>query len=100
MSHKTFICFHPAWAYFAREYGLKQIAIEPDGKEPSPSDIKKIIDVAKKEDIKTIFVQKEFSEDIARAIAKDIGGKTVQLDPLSENWLEMMNSLSNAFLDN
>ena len=98
-TNKAFICFHPAWTYFARDYGLKQIAIESDGKEPSPSDIKKIIDTAKKENIKTIFVQREFSADIAQAIAKDIGGKTVQLDPLSENWLEMMNSLSNTLAE-
>lgn len=95
-ARKTFICFHPAWTYFARDYGLKQIAIESDGKEPSPFDIKKIIDTAKKENIRTVFVQKEFSADIAQAIAKDIGGKIVQLDPLSENWLEMMNSLSGS----
>ena len=95
-SHKTFICFHPAWAYFARDYELKQIAIESDGKEPSPAGIKKIIDTAKKENIRTIFVQKEFPADIAQAIAKDIGGKIIQLDPLAENWLEMMNLLSNT----
>ena len=94
---KTFLCFHPAWSYFARDYGLKQISIETDGKEPTPADIKKILAEAKKHNIKAIFIQKEFSAEIAQSIATEINAKVVQLDPLAEDLIATMNTICETF---
>lgn len=85
---KKILVFHPAFGYLARGYGFEQIAIEIDGKESSAENLVKIIDIAKKEDIKTIFVQKQFSQKSAEAIAKQIGGSVVPLDPLAEDYIE------------
>jgi len=90
----TFMVFHPAWGYFAEEYGIKQLPIEVEGKSPSASRIKKMIDIAKKKGIKIIFVQKGFDTKNARAIAEDIGGKVYEIDPLAKDWLKNMEDVA------
>lgn len=92
---KKFLIFHPALSYIARDYGLEQISIEIDGKEPTPANIQEIIKVAKSENIKVIFVQKQFSTHNAEVIAKEIGGNVVQIDPLDYNWAESITMIAN-----
>ena len=88
MQEKKILVFHPAFGYLARDYGFEQIAIEINGKEPSAENLAKIIDTAKKENIKTIFVQKQFSQKSAESIARQINGIVVPLDPLAEDYIE------------
>ena len=85
---KKFLIYHPALTYLARDYGLEQITIEIDGKEPTPANIQRIIDTAIKENIKIVFVQKQFNTNNAEVIAQEIKGRVVQIDPLAENWGE------------
>lgn len=85
---KDFIVFHPSWGYFAKAYNLNQIPIEIEGKEPKPKDLENLIKYCKKNNIKIIFVQPQFSTKIAKIIAKSIGGEVVFIDSLSENWKE------------
>ena len=88
--NRRFMVFHPAWSYFARDYGLEQISIEHDGKEPGARSMHKTIEKAKNLGIKVIFVQKQFSLSIAENIAKVIGATVHEMDPLAENYLENM----------
>lgn len=81
-----FIVFHPAWAYFAREYGLKEVAIESGGKEPSPRKLKELIEHARKTKAKAIFVQPQFSRKAAQTLADAIGAKLVTADDLAPDW--------------
>ncbi len=83
---KSFLIFHPALGYFARDYGLDQISIEQDGKEPSPAYLAELIRTAKEKGIKTVFISKEFDTRNAEAIAREINGKVVIFDPMSEDW--------------
>lgn len=91
------LVYHPAWAYFCRDYDLQQISIEAEGKEPTAQDIANLIDQAKNENISVIFVSPEFSSSNAKVIADEIGGKVVVVDPLSENYLENMKKVAEAF---
>jgi zinc transport system substrate-binding protein len=91
---RKFMVFHPAWSYFAREYGLVQIPIEMEGKNPTPGELKKTIDLAKAEDIQVIFVQKQFDNHNARAVAEEIAGQVVFMDPLAEDWLANMQRIA------
>ena len=91
--HKAFMIFHPALSYLARDYGLEQIAIEVDGKDPSPAQMKNLVLKAKEHHIKVVFIQKQFNMDNAEAIAKEIGARVEQIDPLSENWSAEMNRI-------
>ncbi len=88
LSEKSFLIYHPALEYLARDYNLEQIALEFEGKVPPPLYIKKIVDIAKEKNIKTILIQKEFNIDNAKSIAKEIGGSIIQINPLEENWYE------------
>lgn len=90
----SFLVFHPSLAYLAKDFGLRQYAIEYEGKEPSPAHLKKIIDLARRENINTIFVQEEFDMRNAQIIAEEIGGKVVRINPLSENWTTEIKSTS------
>jgi zinc transport system substrate-binding protein len=94
---KKFMVYHPSWSYFAREYGLIQFPIEIEGKTPGPADLKRIIDTAKNENIRVIFVQKQFDSHNARAVADEINGKVIMLDPLAPNWLDNMKQITFAF---
>lgn len=90
LNNRKFIIYHPSLGYFARDYGLEEIPVEIDGKEPSPSQIKSVIDTARENGIKTVFIQKQFDARMAGSIADEIDGKVVPLDPLSEEWLNNM----------
>jgi zinc transport system substrate-binding protein len=83
----TLFVFHPAFGYFADEYGLKQEAVETGGKEPAPSVLESIIKKAKADKVKVIFVQPEFSQKSAGAIAEAIGGSVIILNPLNADYL-------------
>ncbi len=92
----TFMVFHPSWGYFAKEYGLKQLAIEVGGKSPKPKQLAKIISVAKKVNAKAIFVQPEFSDKSAKLIAKELDIAVVKISPLSPNWSDTLIKLAKA----
>lgn len=86
----AFMIFHPAYTYLARAYGFEQITIEFEGKTPSPTRMQTTIEQALEKKVSTIYIQQEFDQANARAIAKAIDAKTIQVDPLSENWLMEM----------
>jgi zinc transport system substrate-binding protein len=94
---KKFMVYHPAWSYFARDYGLIQYPIEIEGKSPSAANLKKLIDLAKGENIRVIFVQQQFDSNSARAVADEIGGKVIAMDPLAGDWLANMKKIAGTF---
>ena len=84
--NKKFIIYHPSLAYFAARYHLVQIPVEIEGKEPKTKDLQRLISVAKKENIKTIFVQKGFSQNAAKSLAKELKASVVELNHLSDDY--------------
>jgi len=81
-----FMVYHPGWGYFARAYGLEQVPVEGEGKEPKPEQLKALIEHSRKDGIKVIFVQPQFSIKSAEVIAKAIGGQVIFADNLSQDW--------------
>jgi zinc transport system substrate-binding protein len=94
---RTFLIYHPAFAYFAREYDLNQVALEVDGKEPTVSHTKFIADLARQEGINTILIQSQFNKAAAEVVANEINGNVELLDPLPEDWLENMYAIAHTF---
>ena len=92
-----FMVYHPSWGYFAQSYGLDQIPIELEGKKPSPRKLLQLIKEARKNSIKVIFVQPQFSEKSAETIAAAIGGKVIFADPLAEDWANNLLRVSEKF---
>ncbi|MFA9372023.1 MAG: metal ABC transporter solute-binding protein, Zn/Mn family [Labilibaculum antarcticum] len=102
LSHKkgmSFMIFHPALTYLARDYGLHQISVELDGKEPSPAHMKHLVEEANRLEIKQVFVQKQFNVENAKAIVSEINGEVVLIDPLTEDWLNEMKRIINILKD-
>lgn len=103
VKNRSFMIFHPNLGYLARDYGLEEIAVEYEGKEPPPSRMKELIDRARKDGLKTIFVQREYDTKNAKAIAGEIGGKIRIIDPLSEDWqkatIDIINALHNSLTE-
>jgi zinc transport system substrate-binding protein len=98
---RKFMVFHPAYGYFADAYGLTQIPLEIEGKTPGPRQTASWIEFARKENIKTIFVQPEYNLFSAQTIAKSIDGKIITLDPMSKNYFDnlvfMASEISRSF---
>lgn len=93
---KTFLIYHPALTYFARDYGLEQISIEEGGKEPSPAHLQSLIKLCKEKNAKIIFVQQEFDMRNAETIAKELGLEVVTINPLNYQWVEEMINTAEA----
>ena len=94
---REFIVYHPSWGYFAKRYDLEQIAIEVEGKEPKPAELKELIEEAKEHGVKVIFVAPQFPTKAANLIAKETGSKVVMIDQLPENWLAEMKKTAEIF---
>jgi zinc transport system substrate-binding protein len=93
---RSFMIYHPNLGYLARDYGLEEIPVEYEGKEPTPSRMRDLIDRARKEKLRIIFVQKEYDTKNARAIADEIGAEIKIIDPLSEDWIKATNDIIDA----
>ncbi|MDP3065158.1 MAG: zinc ABC transporter substrate-binding protein, partial [Methanobacteriaceae archaeon] len=94
---RKILVYHPAWGYFCRDYGLEQISIEKEGKEPTPQDLSLVIDEARRENIKVVFVAPQFNQRNAQTVATEIGGQVVLVDPLARNYLENLKKVAEAF---
>jgi len=95
--NKKFIVFHPAWGYFSSDYGLEQIPIQVEGKDPSAAQMQGLIDMAKAEGIRVIFVQEQFSTKNAETVADTIGGKVIKVNPLASDYVENLKKVARAF---
>jgi zinc transport system substrate-binding protein len=83
---RRFMVFHPSWGYFAEAYGLTQVPIENEGKEPGPRALAALIEQAKREQVKVVFVQPQFDKKSAAQVARAIGGRVLAIDPLAPDY--------------
>ena len=90
---KPFFVYHPAWGYFADAYGLKQISVETGGKEPSAKHLAALIKEAKKDSVRIIFVQPQFSKKSAQALGRAVGGAVLPLDDLARDYMNNMREM-------
>jgi zinc transport system substrate-binding protein len=96
-SGRRFYVFHPAWGSFAAEYGLEQVSIEVDNKEPDPRQLAALIQRAREEKARVIFAQPQFSKRSAKLIADEIGARVVVVDPLAHDWEANLRQAAAAF---
>lgn len=95
---RYFIIYHPALTYYARDYGLQQVAIEDDGKEPSARALARLIEQARRDSVRTIFYQSQFPASAVEVIARDIEAQSVAIDPLKEDVIANINSLTDLIV--
>ncbi len=97
---RIIILYHPSLSYYARDYGIKQYSLEVGGKQTTPQLMAKIVDLAKKENIKVIYIQSEFDREHARVFAEEIDGKIVQISPLAPDWADNLMEMTNTIIEN
>ncbi len=91
---RHFLVFHPAWSYFARRYGLQQLSVEQEGKEPNAWTLARLIDQARALGIHTVIVQPQHSNATAKVVARALQAKLVEVDPLAEDYFGTMRRLA------
>ncbi len=89
-----FIIYHPALTYYADDYGIEQIAIEAEGKEPSAKRLAELIDRARESGLRSILYQRQYPISSVEAIANDIGAECVEIDPLREDVIENITDIT------
>lgn len=94
MKGAKFLIYHPALGYFARDYGLVQVSLETEGKEPSAVHLSELIEVARKEKIHSILVSKEFDSRNAETLAREIDGKVIVFDPMAGDLLDNLDRIA------
>jgi zinc transport system substrate-binding protein len=92
-----FMVFHPSWGYFAHTYGLEQVPIEIEGKQPKAAQLAELIQHARERGIRVIFVQPQFSTSSAEVVARAIDGKVIAVDPLALDWAANLRAVAKAF---
>lgn len=99
-SAKAFVIYHPALTYFARAYGMEQIAVEADGKEPSARHIATLIEEAQAKGVQCLLYQSQFPRSVVDVIADDMGVAAQEIDPLKENIVENIASITRLITGN
>lgn len=94
-----FIIYHPALTYYARDYGLRQEAIETDGKEPSARHLSRIIGEARSKGVRKILYQSQFPESTVETAARDIGARTVRIDPLRADAIRNIDEITDEITE-
>ncbi len=96
---RTFMAFHPAWRYFAEEYGLRQIPIESHGKEPGARSLARLINRAREERVRVLVVQEQFSRTTAETVGHAVGARVISLDPLAEDYVNNLRLVAEALAE-
>jgi len=99
VENRKFMVFHPAWGYFARDYGLEMIPIEIGGQEPSAAEMAALVTEARAAGIRVIFAQPEFSTRSAETIAREIGGQVLLINPLALDWLDNLRRVADTLAE-
>ncbi|HDR67590.1 MAG TPA: hypothetical protein ENN61_00920 [Bacteroidaceae bacterium] len=95
LENRSFMSYHPSLTYFARDYNLHQHPLELEGKPPSPAYLKYLADLGKKEGINVIFLQMQFDQHDAEVLAREIGAKVININPLDPEWYDQMVFITN-----
>lgn len=100
LTRKSFMIYHPALTYLARDYGFIQVSVEHEGKEPSPAMLGRIIQDARLYSAPVIFIQEEYDMRSAELISKETGATLIQINPLAYDWVASMKELKHHLGEN
>ncbi len=94
--NSAFWVYHPAWGYFADAYGLRQVAIEQEGKDPGSRTLQRLVRQAQEDDVDIVFVEPQFDTRHAKVIADEIGAEVAELDPLAEDYMDNLRTVAES----
>lgn len=93
---RAFVIYHPSLSDFASEWGLEQLVIEEDGKDPTPQHLERLLVRAKAQGVQVVFIQKEFDTKLTESLAKELGAKTIEINPLDGDWRRQLLRIATA----
>lgn len=96
LPRRRFYVYHPAWGHLARAYGLTEVAIEHDGKEPDPHQLSVIVEQARRDGARTLFVQPQFPRGSVQLVAEALGAQVQVLDPMARDWADNLRRVQAA----
>lgn len=96
---EAFIVYHPALTYYARDYGIRQMAIESDGKDPSARQLAELIRTARQYGIRKVFYQNQFPKSVVEVLANDMEAQYVEIDPLDEQVVENIDRITDLIVE-
>ncbi len=99
LKSNKFIVYHPAFGYFAQDFGLEMTALEKEGKDASPQDFINVVNFAKKNNIKVVFYQSEIDSSQSKSLADEIDGVTKPLSPLSGDYINNLKMMAQTIAD-
>lgn len=99
VQNKKFIVYHPAFGYIADDYNIEMYSLEEEGKEATARHLQDMVDLAKKEGIKVLFYQEEIDGRQSEAFAEEIGGKTICLAPLAEDYIGNLKKMAETIAE-
>lgn len=95
---RSFLVYHPAFGYFARDYALTQRFIEIEGKEPSPTEIKEVVELVKKEQISVVYLERQFATRTAETLAEELNVPVEYVNPLSTDYFGSLRTFTNQLV--
>ena len=95
----NFLIYHPALTYYARDYGIRQMTIETDGKDPSARQLAELIRTARQYGINKVFYQNQFPKSVVEVLARDMKARYVEIDPLDEQVVENIDRITDLIVE-
>lgn len=95
---KMVVVYHPALTYYARDYGLRQEAIEQEGKEPSARALARLIAMGREAGVGRILYQRQYPRSVVETVARDMGAEAVEFDPLGEDVIATIDSITSLII--
>ena len=76
---KNFVIGHPALAYLAHEFGLKQLSVEDVFGEGTPTiaKMKALVEYCKKHNVKGILAESTANKDVINTVSRETGAKVL-----------------------
>ncbi len=95
---RGFWVYHPSWGYFAAAFGLKQQAVEQDGREPSARQLASLVTGAQRARARVLFADPQFDPQPIQTLARQINARVERIDPLAEDWATNLKQVAEAVL--
>lgn len=95
LSGKSFAMRHPSLSYFARDYGLTQIALQAEGKEASPLQLSRQMEQIKESGTTVFILEKEHLSPGEEETARQLGLNTIEVSLNSACWLDDLMKTAN-----
>lgn len=92
---RAFIVWHPTFGYFARDYNLRQIAID-DGHELTARHLRDVSDSIRQSGARVMIIQEGVDNRMANAIARELHLTVITIDPAADNPIQQLQIIAHA----